>query len=78
MEDTSTTGFTLGDNDYTVVRYSAPTTRGHWEELLGNLLDCGPENAAAAYEIMFPGGYDPDGTDDVALHVSQPPLRSHR
>ncbi|HSJ71614.1 MAG TPA: hypothetical protein VLA29_08230 [Acidimicrobiia bacterium] len=69
MDDLSTTDFTIGDDEYTVVRYGAPTNREQWEELLAMLLGCGPEDAAMAYDAMFPNGYDPDGTDEVALHV---------
>lgn len=74
MDDLSTTGFTIGDDEYTVVRYGAPTNREQWEELLAMLLACGPEDAATAYDVMFPDGYDPDGTDDVALHVKDLPF----
>ena len=78
MDDLSTTDFTLGDDDYAVMRYSAPTNREQWEELLGMLLGCTPQDAATAYDVMFPDGYDPNGTDDVALHVGDLPFRSGR
>lgn len=78
MADPTTSDFTTGDDDYTVVRYSAPTSRDQWEELLGMLLGCPPEDAATAYDVMFPDGYDPDGIDDVALHVADLPFGSGR
>ena len=64
-----TTEFTLQDDQYTVVRYGAPSTREAWVELLGVLLDCGPDDAAVAYGAMFPDGYDRNGTEDVVLNV---------
>jgi hypothetical protein len=78
IDDPTTTEFTIGDDDYTVVRYSAPTNREQWEQLLGMLLGCSREDAATAYDVMFPDGYDPNGTDDVALHVGDLPFRSTR
>ena len=64
-----TTKFTLQDDQYTVVRYEAPSTREAWIELLGVLLDCEPDDAAVAYDAMFPDGYDRNGTEEVALNV---------
>ena len=76
MDDLSTTAFTLGEEEYTVVRYSAPTNREQWEELLALLVGFGPDDAAKAYDAMFPDGYDADGTDDIALHVGDLRFRS--
>ena len=67
MHEPTTTDFTLDGDDYAVVRYAAPTTRTEWVELLGRLLGCPLDEAAVAYDAMFPDGYDPDGTDEVAL-----------
>ena len=67
MHEPTTTDFTLDGDDYSVVRYAAPTNRSDWVELLGLLLDCPLDEAAVAYDAMFPDGYDPDGTDEVAL-----------
>ena len=64
-----TTEFTLEDDQYTVVKYEAPSTREAWVELLGVLLGCEPDDAAVAYDAMFPDGYDQNGTGEVALHV---------
>ena len=74
MHEPTTTDFTVDGDDYTVVRYATPTTRGEWVELLARLLDCPPDEAAVAYDAMFPDGYDQDGTDDVALvpHAGAP------
>lgn len=69
MDQLDATDFTIGDDDYTVVRYAAPTTRDEWVELLGLLVGLGPVDAAMAYDAMFPDGYDPNGTDEVALQV---------
>lgn len=77
MDVPTTTDFTIGHDEYTVVRYAAPTTRDEWEDLLGMLLGCGAEDAATAYDVMFPDGYDPDGIDDVAL-VKDPPFDDQR
>ena len=67
MHEPTIADFTLDGDDYTVVRYAAPSTRTEWVELLGLLLDCPPDEAAVAYDAMFPDGYDPDGTDEAAL-----------
>ncbi len=59
--------FALGGDDYQVVRYGAPGTKEEWVVLFEALLDCSPSDAELAYDAMFPGGYDPHGTEDVAL-----------
>ena len=78
MDEPTTSDVTIGGDDYTVVRYPVPTNRGQWEELLALLLGCEPKDAAIAYDVMFPDGYDPDGTDDVALRVRDLPPRFPR
>jgi hypothetical protein len=62
-----TAGFTLGDDEYRVMRYGAPETKEDWLVLFEALLGCSPADAAIAYDAMFPDGYDPYGTEDVAL-----------
>ena len=67
MHEPTIADFTLDGDDYSVVRYAAPTNRIEWVELLGLLLGCPPDEAVVAYDAMFPDGFDPDGTDEVAL-----------
>lgn len=69
----SLTEFTLGADDYQVVRYDAPTTKEDWVVLFELLLGCSPADAEVAYDAMFPDGYDPCGTDDLALVLVDEP-----
>lgn len=77
MDDPRIGAFAL-DDQYTVVRHAAPETREGWEALFAILIGCGPEDAARAYDAMFPDGYDPDGTDDAVLHIADLDLGDRR
>ncbi|HSJ71165.1 MAG TPA: hypothetical protein VLA29_05905 [Acidimicrobiia bacterium] len=65
-------GFTLGDDDYQVVRYGAPQKKEDWVALLGMLLGCSSADAELAHDAMFPDGYDSHGSEDVALVLVDP------
>ena len=64
--------FTLGDDEYQVVRYGAPEAREDWLTLFETLLGCSRDDAVVGYDAMFPGGYDPNGSDDVAFVLVDP------
>jgi len=57
------------DTEYEVLRYAAPETKDDWVALLQLLLGSDAATATKAYDAMFPEGYDPDGTHDVALRL---------